>query len=218
MPTNLTFDSLKEDLRRYLERGSVINDDIVADQIPRLINGAERKLAQILKLLGQIEALVDPVGLTQGVSVITKPDRWRQTVSMWYGKGSDNNVRTPILPRSYEYARSYWPDSDEQDEPLFYADYDYNHWLIVPTPNAGFPLEVLCWMQPQLLDAANQTNFFSDYCPSALLYGSLLEATPFLKDDSRIPTWQGLWEQELTTLTIQDSQRIYDRAAQRTRP
>jgi hypothetical protein len=153
--------------------------------------------------------------LTQGVAVYTKPDRWRQTVSMNYGSGGNFNRRTALFPRSYEYCRGFWPDDSATDPtkpPTFYADYDLTHWLIVPTPAANFPLEALCYMQPPLLDPSNQTNFFTQYTPNCLLYGALLEASPFIKNDPRIATWQDWWDKELTSLAQQDLQKVLDRS------
>lgn len=215
MPTAMTFTSLKEDVRRYLERG-YITDTTVYEQLPRLINLAERAIATELKFQGFINIVVTT--LAAGTSVYDKPDRWRQTVSINFGVGTDNNTRTPIFPRSYEYCRYYWPDSTVEAPPEFYADYDYQHWLIVPTPDANYPMEVVYYQQPPLLDDTNQTNWLTDYAPNALLYRTLLETTPFLKDDSRIPTWQAMYAQQMQTINTQDLQKIVDRSATRKNP
>lgn len=220
MATTVNYTSLISDLQNYLERGgSDVTDAAVYDQLPRLINAAERKLAQMLKLLGQIEVLVDaPAGLQSGNAIVTKPDRWRATVNMNYGSGPTFNNRTFLFPRSLEYIYSYWPDrsaTDAANPPAFYADYDLSHWLIGPTPDQNYPLEIVCYMQPVLLDDANQTNFWTDYCPNALLYGALCEAEPFLKDDARLAMWQQMWQLELQMLGTQDLQRMMDRAAER---
>lgn len=228
MATFMNFTTLTADVQNYLERGqSLSTDSTVYNQIPRLINAAERKLIQLLKLLGENTVLVTPTGITAGKSIITKPDRWRQTISMNYGAGADKNVRVPIYPRSYEYCRGYWPDdsvtnswqtldaSNRPSQQPFYADYDYQHWIICPTPAETLPLEVQAYMQPPLLDSTNQTNFFTEYCGNALLYGALLEATPFLKNDERIQVWEGYFSQELSSLGAQDLNRMMDRASER---
>lgn len=194
-------------------------DPIVSAQIPRLINAAERKLAQMLKILGQIEVLTDtPAGLQLGNPYISKPDRWRKTISITYGTGAEFNTRKLLYERGLEYCQQYWPDitvTDPNNPPQFYADIDYQHWYISPTPDQNYPAQFVLYMQPPLLDAVNQNNFWSEYAPNALLYGSLLEAAPFLKDDSRLQTWGTLWQQEITTLGSQDLQRILDRTAER---
>lgn len=219
MATNTTFTTLVNDIAAYLERGgSATTDQTVFDQIPRFINAAERKIMQALKLQGTIEVLADNAGLTAGVSVIAKPDRWRQTISMWYGSGDSKNTRTPIFPRAYEYCRTYWPDDTLTAPPQFYADYSYQEFLISPTPDQTYPLELLCYMQPEYLDASNQTNFWSAYTPQLLLYSALLESAPFLKADERIATWEHLRDFEFQTLDGQDLQKQLDRAAVRNRP
>lgn len=215
MPTAMTYTSLLQDVRRYLERGEV-EDTTVYAQLPRLINLAERAIATELKFQGFINVVV--TSLVQGTSVYQKPDRWRQTVSINFGTGTANNTRTALFPRSYEYIRENFPDSTVQALPLFYADYDYQHWLVGPTPDADYPMEVLYYQQPPLLDDTNQTNWLTDYAPNALLYRTLLEATPFLKDDVRIPTWQQMYTQQMQTINTQDLQKIVDRAATRKNP
>ena len=220
MATTVNYTSLINDMQSYLERGgSALTDPTVYNQLPRLVNAAERALIQDLKLLGTVEVLTSaPVGLMAGVSVYPKPDRWRQTTSMSFGTGTDKNDRTPLFPRSYEYVRAYWPNSTNTGVPHFYADYNYSSWLIAPTPVEDYPWEILAYMQPVLLDEENQNNFWTEYTPNALLFGALLQAEPFLKDDQRVQTWGQAYAKEVSTLLEQDLQRQLDRAAVRTRP
>lgn len=236
------YTNLIADLQSYLERGgSALTDPTVFNQLPRLINLGERRICNALKLQGQIEPLVNPTnGLSTGVAVITKPDRWRQTISMNYGApagalGTGSGVlaagtgsglvtalqRYFIYPRSYEYCRIFWPNAalwSTSYPPQFYADYDLLHWLIVPTPPQDYPLEALCYMQPQYLDEQNQTNFWTNYTPNLLLYACLLECTPFLKDDPRVQMWQQLYQEQLQHLDGQDLQKLMDRTSERRAP
>ena len=208
----MTFASLQVDLRRYLERGFTLADDpYVYEQLPRLINMAERRIARDLKIQGFIVAVTTP--LSVGVSTYAKPNRWRETISM---TTKDGNTVTPVYTRSYEYCRSYWPDDTQTGQPQFYADYDYTHWLLVPTPNDTYDLEVLYYELPVLLDDATQTNWLTDYAPNLLLYGALLEATPFLKNDDRITTWQNFYQSAANALNTEDLKKILDRDSVRT--
>lgn len=222
MPTTITFDSLSSDIANYLERGgSATTDPTVFNQIPRLINMAERKLAEALKLQGMLEVLVDPQGLQQGNPVVTKPDRWRVTVSMGYGTGTNQNSWKSLWGRSYDYLRYYWPDAtsySSSNPPELYADMDLNHWWVAPTPDQDYPLQAMCYMLPPLLDANNQSNFWSEYCGDALLYGTMIEALAFVKNEDRIPTFDTLWKQELQLLSTQDLQKLMDRASERKLP
>ena len=214
MATTMTFDTLKQDVQRYLERGaSFSTDPVVYEQIPRLINLAERRIARELKVQGFIAVVTS--NLVVGQSVYDKPDRWRDTVSINIGTGATNANRTLVFARSYEYARSYWPDESQRSTPKFYADYDYQHWLLVPTPDDTYPMEVVYYELPPLLDDTIQTNWLSEYAPQLLLYGTLLEATPFLKNDERIQTWQSYYDRAASMLNGEDLAKILDRAASR---
>lgn len=214
MATVMTFTTLQEDVRRYLERGETYaSDPVVYEQIPRLINLAERRIARELKIQGFINVVTGT--LVVGQSVYSKPDRWRDTVSMNIGTRTNSNTRKPLFTRVYEYLLSYWPDRSQTDEPLFYADYDYSHWLIAPTPDAEYPFEILYYELPRLLDEDVQTNWLTEYAPQLLLYGTLLEATPFLKNDERINVWQSMYDRAAAMLNGEDLAKILDRAAVR---
>jgi len=212
MPASMTFTSLQVDIRNYLERGGA-TDPIVYEQIPRLITLAERRIARELKIQG-FQTVVNTT-MQSGVAVYAKPDRWRDTISINFGTGTNNNVHTPVFPRSYEYVRSYWPNETETGQPLFYADYDYKHWIFTPTPAADYPMEILYYELPPLLDDTNQTNWLTEYAPNLLLYGSLVEATPFVKDDQRVQLWQTYYDRALAALNGEDLQKIVDRSTNR---
>jgi hypothetical protein len=148
--------------------------------------------------------------MVAGASTIAKPARWHKTVSMNITVGG---ARQPVLNRRYEYLREYWPSPTETDVPVYYADYDYSNWLIAPTPDQAYAFEVLYYERVQPLDSSNQTNWFTIYAPQALLYGSLLQAMPFLKNDERIPMWQAQYKLIMDTLMAEDKLRLADRQA-----
>lgn len=214
MPQAMTFNNLKVDVRNYLERGaSAATDPIVYEQIPKLINLAERRIARDLKIQG-FQTVVTTVMQT-GVCVMPKPDRWRETISINIGTGNLNNTRKTLFTRSYEYVRAYWPDQSQVGEPTFYADYDYKHWIFAETPDQDYPVEIVYYELPPLLDDEQQQNWLTNYAPNALLYGTLLEATPFLKNDERIPVWQGFYEMAVASLNQEDMKKVVDRSTTR---
>lgn len=212
MPAQMTFTSLQEDVRRYLERGGA-TDPIVYDQIPRLITLAERRIARELKIQG-FQTVVNTT-LQANLAVYPKPDRWRDTISINVGTGANYNTHSPVFTRSYEYVRSYWPNETETGTPLFYADYDYSNWIFAPTPDAAYPMEVLYYELPPLLDDTNQTNWLTEFAPNILLYGVLVEATPFVKDDERVQLWQSYYDRALAAINGEDLQKIMDRSVNR---
>ena len=200
----MTYDSLVDDIQTYLER----TDQQTLDKIPQFIMLAEQIIASEIKFLGNLVVVTS--NMVQAANVIAKPARWRKTVSM---NVTVAGKRQPVLLRTYEYIREYWPDPTTTDVPLFFCDYDYEHWLVGPTPALAYAYEVLYYERAQPLDSSNQSNWFTQYAPQALLYGSLLQAMPFLKNDERMPMWQGNYDRIIQVLKEENLTRVADRQA-----
>jgi hypothetical protein len=200
----MTYDSLVENIQSYLER----TDTATLDKIPLFIMLAEQVIASEIKFLGNLTVVESAMVATN--PVIAKPVRWHKTVSMNVTVGG---VKNPVLLRKYEYLREYWPDETQTGIPKYYCDYNYENWLVAPTPTTNYTFEVLYYERVQPLDSSNQTNWFTIYAPQALLYGSLLQAMPFLKNDERTPIWQAQYKAIMDTLKTEDIQRIGDRQA-----
>lgn len=200
----MTYSSLVDDIQQYLER----NDAQTIAQIPRFIMLAEQVIASQIKFLGNLT--VNESNMVASQAVIDKPARWHKTVSM---NVTVDGKRQPVLLRKYEYLREYAPDPAVTGVPAYYADYDYTHWLVAPTPADAYDFEVLYYERVQPLDSTNQTNWFTIYAPQALLYGSLLQAMPYLKNDERMGMWQQQYDLIITTLKNEDVIRIADRQA-----
>jgi hypothetical protein len=200
----MTYNNLVADIESYLER----TDQATLSKIPTFIGLAEQVIASEIKFLGNL--VVVSSNMVTNDPVIQKPARWRKTVSMNVTVAGD---RRPILLRKYEYLREFWPDPTQTDVPEYYCDYNYDHWLVAPTPADDYAYEVLYYERIQPLDESNQTNWFTQYAPQALLYGSLLQAMPFLKNDERIPMWQQQYQAIMEVLKTEDVARIGDRQA-----
>jgi len=76
-------------------------------------------------------------------------------------------------------------------------------------------LEILYYEQPRFLDNETQTNWLTEYAPDLLLYATLLEATPFLKNDERMQMWQATYDRAAQSLSGEDLKRILDRTSTR---
>lgn len=200
----LTYDSLTNLILQYLER----SDPAVVEFIPTAITLAEFEIAQDIKTLGQMEVVNAYMEI--GNPVIQKPARWRKTVSMTVTTPAG---KQPIYLRKLEYLNNYWPDVSATDTPLFYADYDYDHWFIAPTPDAAYLFEALCYTRLAPLDSANQTNWLTQNAPNAMLFGALKQTAPFLKDDARLAVWSGLFDAAMAALKTEDQLRVGDRQA-----
>ena len=208
----MTYNTLVLQLENYLNR----YDAILIAQIPNFIYQAEQRICRESKNIG-LERYVTKA-FVAGNSVIPKPGGWRRTITFNYGTGLNFNNRNQLYLRTYEYVRSYWPNSSQfniASPPVYYCDYSYTHLLIAPTPALAYPFELAYLELPTPLTINNQTNWLTNYAPDLLLYACLLEAIPFLKNDERIPVWEKLYDRALSSLENQDQLRYMDRTSER---
>lgn len=199
----MTYDSLTSTVLQYLER----RDRAVVDAVPTFITLAEFEIAEQIKTLGQLQ-VVESTMLADNAT-LQKPARWRKTVSM---SVTVNGKKQPVLLRKYEYLKNYWPDSSQTDVPLYYADTDWDHWFIAPTPDQDYEFEVLYYERIAPLSSTNQTNWLTQNAPNAMLFGTLLQAMPFLKNDQR-QIFQQKYTEAMQTLKGEDVSRVGDRQA-----
>lgn len=199
----MTYDSLTSTVLQYLER----NDAAVVNAIPTFITLCEFEIAQEIKTLGQLQVANSTMNINN--PVITKPARWRKTVSMTIDTGTNSQ---PVYLRKYEYLRNFWPNEALTDLPLYYADTDYEHWYVAPTPSQAYNFTVLYYERIAPLSETNQTNWLTQNAPNAMLYGTLLQAMPFLKNDAR-QVFQQKYTEAITSLKSEDVARVGDRQA-----
>ena len=74
----------------------------------------------------------------------------------------------------------------------------------VPTPDASYASEIVYFAKLNKLSASVATNFLLTSSPDIYLYGSLLQAAPYLLDDARIAVWSSLYERALSDLQLAD--------------
>lgn len=197
MSVVMTYDSLVLNIQQYMER----NDPDFIAQIPSLISLTESRIAAELKTYLQL-TVVETTILESQV-VLSKPARWRKTVSM-------KTNGKPMLIRSQDYIAQYQSESDPS-VPLYYADYDYDNWAFAPAPDADYPVEIIYYSEIQPLDSANQQNLFTRETPQLMLYGSLLAAQGYLKAIDKLPVWRQYYDESLKAIKQEDNSRRVDR-------
>jgi hypothetical protein len=205
----MTYNTLSAQILQYLDR----NDQATQDQIPFFISQAEQRICREAKTIG-LEVYVTGTFIV-GQNVITKPARWRRSISFNYGSGTNDNTRNQLFLRTYEYIRNYWPDDTQLAPPKFYDDYAYDHLIVAPTPDQTYPFEYSYLELPEPLGPSVSTNWLTNNAPDLIFYASMLEAVTFLKIDERVPLWQSMYDRALKSVTTQDEQRYVDRTSQR---
>jgi hypothetical protein len=193
----MTYNSLVANIIDYMERDDA---DFVA-AIPGMIALAESSIAAELR--SYIQLIVVETNLAQNQATLTKPARWRKTVSMKVNG-------QPMLLRSQDYLAQYQAESTT-GIPKYYAEYDFSNWAFAPKPDKSYPVEIIYYAEIQPLDEVNQENLWTSVAPQAMLFGSLLQAQGYLKALDKLPVWKAYYTDAIAALKKEDDLRRVDR-------
>ena len=88
-----------------------------------------------------------------------------------------------LLNKDVNFIRAAYPKATDSGIPAYYALFDDNTFILGPTPDAAYSMELHYYYYPaSIVDAG--TSWLGDNFDSVLLYGSLLEAASFMKSDN----------------------------------
>lgn len=75
---------------------------------------------------------------------------------------------------------------------------------VIATPDSGYTGELTYYGKITALSDSNTSNWLLAYAPDLYLYGALLEAIPYLKDDERLNTWGQMYQSTLSDIEVAD--------------
>ena len=81
-----------------------------------------------------------------------------------------------LLQKDVNFLQEAFPTSASTGVPRFYAVFDVNNFILAPTPNSNYAVELHYYYKPTSLTAGadSGTTWISTNAPFALLYGSLV--------------------------------------------
>ena len=87
--------------------------------------------------------------------------------------------------KSLEFVQTYNPNSSTTGTPKYYAQFDVDYFILAPTPNVNFTVNLSYFYRPLSLTAGSDsgTTWLSENAEIALLYGSLLESYTYMKGE-----------------------------------
>jgi hypothetical protein len=165
------------------------------DSIPNFISRTENRLTRDVDLLGLTSFAT--TNFVVSTPVYQKPPNALIVKNLTI---TSNGSRINLVMKTKEYLNDYWPDRTSVGEPRYYANYG-NELLIAPAPASAYPVEISYVVEPTALASSTQeTNYFTQYCSNALYYGSMVEATLFMKNPTAATMWESFYLRELEGL------------------
>jgi hypothetical protein len=152
-----------------------------AEQVARFVQQAEQRIYNSI----QFPALRKNVTGSSTVNnkYLATPVDWLATFSL--ARINADGSYEYLLNKDVNYIREAFPFPAVSGAPTHYAIFDENTFILGPTPDASYSMELHYFYYPQSITTAG-TSWLGDNLDSLLFYGSLLEAAAFMKSDADV--------------------------------
>ena len=175
----LTYAQLVVQIQDYTENTFTVTD------INNFIQQAEQRIYNTVQLPALRKN--DTGSLSTGNKYLTMPTDWLSTFSL--AVINTANEYSYLLNKDVNFIRQSFPDTDSDfyGEPQYYAIFNDTSFIVGPTPDANYSVELHYFYYPESIVTAS-TSWLGNNFSSALLYGSLLEAYTYMKGEADVMT------------------------------
>jgi hypothetical protein len=167
--------------------------------VPDFVRHAEKDVYNRVQALASRQNQTGTI--SSGNRFVAIPTSWLATYSFTYtdASGSQHN----LLLKQSDFITEAFPNPTALSPPQFYALYDISTFLLGPTPDASYAMEINYLAYPaSLVDVtAGTTTWLSLNYDHVLLYGSLKYAYTYMKGEADlIAKYTELFEQGLNEI------------------
>ena len=165
------------------------------NNIPNFVKAAEEKILKSVDLDYFRKNVTS--ALTSSDAFLTVPSDYLASFSLQITTSGSESF---LLQKDVNFLREYTPASTTTGLPKYYARFDEDNFILAPTPNSNYTIQLNYFYRPASLTAGSDsgTTWVSTNAPFALLYGSLVEAYTFMKGEPDvIQNYNGLFTQYL---------------------
>ena len=176
---SFTYDSLKQAIQDYTEN----SETTFVNNLPIFIRATEER---ILKNVQLNLFMKNQIGsMSNGNQYLGAPSDFLAPFSLTF---TANGEKKFLEFKDLSFVESFNPDYTVTGTPRYYAQFDVGNFLLAPTPNSSYPVEVQYLYRPASLTAGTGTgtSWLSENAELAMLYGSLVEAYTFMKGEPDI--------------------------------
>lgn len=175
---SFTYAQLKQAIQDYSE-----NDETsFVTNLPVFIRAAEERIFKNVQL--SLFRKNVTAAMTSSNQYLGCPSDFLAPFSLSY-TNSDGNKEF-LLYKDVNFLQQFAPDSSSTGSPKYYAQFDVDNFLIAPTPDDSYAVELHYYYRPASLTslAEDGTSWLSENAPMAMLYGSLIDAYTYMKGEA----------------------------------
>ena len=188
---SFTKSALKTAIQDYTDN----SETTFVNNIPNFVKAAEEKILKSVDLDYFRKNVTS--ALTSSDAFLTVPTDYLASFSLQITTSGSESF---LLQKDVNFLREYTPASTTTGLPKYYARFDEDNFILAPTPNSNYTVQLNYFYRPASLTAGSDsgTTWVSTNAPFALLYGSLVEAYTFMKGEPDvIQNYNGLFTQYL---------------------
>ena len=189
------YSDLQASVASYLGRSDLTTE------IPDFIRFAELRLGRELRTRQMLNSATAP--MIANDAKVALPTDFLEIRDLFI-QGNPRRPLTYMSPSAF----SREARADIIGLPVFYTILA-SEFKFAPIPDAAYTLEILYYAKPTFLSDANVSNVFLANYPDALLYGSLIEAEPYLINDARSQLWATLYDRAIKNISDADQGSEY---------
>ena len=174
---SFTYSGLKTAIQDYMES----SETTFVNTLDTFIQQAENRIFNTIELNVFRKNVTGTA--SSGTPYLGAPTDFISPLSLAVLDGSNNY--TYLLLKHTSFMRNYIKNASTTGTPKYYGQFDDDTFILAPTPDSNLTFELHYLYQPASLTAAGDsgTTWVSKNAPDLLLYGSLVEASIFLKQD-----------------------------------
>jgi hypothetical protein len=175
---SFTYGQLKQAIQDYTE-----NDETsFVNNLPVFIRQAEERILKNVQL--SLFRKNVSGAMSSSNQYLACPSDFLAPFSLSFTDGSSNKVFLDF--KDADFVQSFNPNNATTGNPRYYAVFDVDNFILGPTPDSSYAVELHYFYRPASLTAGSDsgTTWLSENAEIAMLYGSLMEAYIYMKGEA----------------------------------
>ena len=174
---SFTYAQLKTAIQDYTEN----TETTFVNSLDIFIKNTEERILKIAQL--EVFRKNQSGNMSANNQYLGLPSDYLAPYSLSFTSGGNKEF---VLFKDVNFVQSFNPNNSTTGAPRYYAQFDIDNFILGPTPDAAYDVELHYFYRPASLTAGAEdgTTWLSTNASVSMLYGSLIEAYTFMKGEA----------------------------------
>ena len=174
---SFTYAQLKTAIQDYTEN----TETTFVNSLDIFIKNTEERILKIAQL--EVFRKNQSGNMAANNQFLALPNDYLAPYSLSFTSGGNKEF---VLFKDVNFVQSFNPNNSTTGAPRYYAQFDIDNFILGPTPDVAYDVELHYFYRPASLTAGAEdgTTWLSTNASVSMLYGSLIEAYTFMKGEA----------------------------------